>query len=602
MDKIYNLLQPEEDELLYSYLLRLSIANGFSDYWDFYRTYLTDNNKLKLQRYNCFRYDSNFSLNPLMRQIKRQVTDFDEIEFMLGHSMYGALAPLLTDYQQSAYVNYVFEGFGSHQALSPPPLSQISVLRYCPECRKDEKRTHGFSWYHRSFQMPEVKACPVHGCPLMEYRGKIGEEMYSFEADSLIDTDKLHEEKAYAEFVQEFVRQRYSINLEDIKAIICKRRAEFASEEELYEYIATDSRDTMITEDIKKKLKNRGIRFNNQRDVKALILKILFLLFDTAEDISRYLPASGYIKNRFLENLDLEGYDLISEYDPLMVKLKNRSTGHEYISTVDLFMKGWRDPAEDSKKNDSVMAFQLVSAMTNGEYKLRSKFQGMNEQITVYHKACGKEFRVKANAFIQLGSRCRCGRILDVEEVRRKIEADGHFMLQEYTDTQSPMKIKHVDCGRVFSRSFFNHGRDIRCPYCVKIEEDYTHRGVKLPEEGFVLKVRALVGEEYTVLDKYEGMHKRLRIRHNLCGGVKDYSPSDFLRGFRCPTCSIPLTSDYVVNSVLTETNGRYIAEPSGRKGYFTVIDTKTGKSRVLRNKIIMQEIKRPTPSRILPL
>ena len=59
----------------------------------------------------------------------------------------------------------------------------------------------------------------------------------------------------------------------------------------------------------------------------------------------------------------------------------------------------------------------------------------------------------------------------------------------------------------------------------------YTH-------EQFLQQVYDLVGDEYTVLSKYESTNKKVEIKHNTCGLVFLMTPNHFKNGNRCPKCS----------------------------------------------------------------
>lgn len=57
--------------------------------------------------------------------------------------------------------------------------------------------------------------------------------------------------------------------------------------------------------------------------------------------------------------------------------------------------------------------------------------------------------------------------------------------------------------------------------------------------EEFVAEVKALVGEEYTVLGKYSFARIEVEMRHNVCGRTWEVYPYNFKTGTRCPDCSI---------------------------------------------------------------
>jgi hypothetical protein len=61
----------------------------------------------------------------------------------------------------------------------------------------------------------------------------------------------------------------------------------------------------------------------------------------------------------------------------------------------------------------------------------------------------------------------------------------------------------------------------------------------KKSHEQFLIEVRkALLGDEYIVLSKYENVKKEVTMKHNQCGTVFDITPDSFLHAKRrCPKC-----------------------------------------------------------------
>jgi len=56
--------------------------------------------------------------------------------------------------------------------------------------------------------------------------------------------------------------------------------------------------------------------------------------------------------------------------------------------------------------------------------------------------------------------------------------------------------------------------------------------------EEFVSEVKALVGDEYTVLGTYVNKRTKIDIHHEGCGKTNPVTPDGFLSGSRCPNCS----------------------------------------------------------------
>ncbi|WP_427110886.1 hypothetical protein [Lysinibacillus xylanilyticus] len=55
--------------------------------------------------------------------------------------------------------------------------------------------------------------------------------------------------------------------------------------------------------------------------------------------------------------------------------------------------------------------------------------------------------------------------------------------------------------------------------------------------DEFVAEVKALVGDEYAVLSKYEGALRKVVLNHKSCRSSFEMNPNSFLMGSRCPEC-----------------------------------------------------------------
>lgn len=78
----------------------------------------------------------------------------------------------------------------------------------------------------------------------------------------------------------------------------------------------------------------------------------------------------------------------------------------------------------------------------------------------------------------------------------------------------------------------------------------------------FRAEVKALVGDEYTVLETYTSANTKIKVKHNECGYVYRVRPASFLRGNRCPKCMAytnhKLTDNQLKDKISTMGNGEY--------------------------------------------
>lgn len=61
----------------------------------------------------------------------------------------------------------------------------------------------------------------------------------------------------------------------------------------------------------------------------------------------------------------------------------------------------------------------------------------------------------------------------------------------------------------------------------------------KKTDAQFKQEVKKLVGNEYTFLEPYVNAITKLKVKHNRCSNVYEVTPNNFLRGKRCPYCSV---------------------------------------------------------------
>lgn len=160
-------------------------------------------------------------------------------------------------------------------------------------------------------------------------------------------------------------------------------------------------------------------------------------------------------------------------------------------------------------------------------------------------------------------------------------------------------KCEYVLC--ITRKEFLN---DWSCPVCEKSGEvlPSKQRNHKFDDDDFKKIIRDLTGDEYTLVGKFKDMNTRVDIRHNTCGNVADYIPSDFADGRRCKVCTQFLRTKELTKAITSLSDGRYQLGAKRTANLYSVIDTETDASRDLSSAKILQELRRPTLSPILPL
>jgi len=105
-----------------------------------------------------------------------------------------------------------------------------------------------------------------------------------------------------------------------------------------------------------------------------------------------------------------------------------------------------------------------------------------------------------------------------------------YTVLEEYVNNKTGLKIRHNRCKNEYHVTPNEFLSGNRCPFCSKRKR----KNIKI----FKQEVFDLVGDEYTVLGKYENSQTKIKIRHNICGNEFLMKPNSFQQGQRCPICA----------------------------------------------------------------
>ena len=199
-----------------------------------------------------------------------------------------------------------------------------------------------------------------------------------------------------------------------------------------------------------------------------------------------------------------------------------------------------------SRRKTNEEFLKEVFNLVGNEYTVLDEYINNKTKITFKHNKCNNIWKITPHNFINNNIRCpKCSGKYKrtnkdfINEIYELV-GDEYTPLSEYkTDgTKKPDKIKfkHNICNRIFemrAHDFINLNH--RCPYCSnKIISDKK----KLSNEEFLEKVYNLVGNEYTVLDKYDCCKKEIRFKHNICNRIFTMKPKKFIYdNHRCPYC-----------------------------------------------------------------
>ena len=181
-----------------------------------------------------------------------------------------------------------------------------------------------------------------------------------------------------------------------------------------------------------------------------------------------------------------------------------------------------------------------VNKLVGDGYTVLGEYKNTDTKILMRHNECGHEYRVIPDSFLR-GNRCpECKRKTLSRKNKKShkkfkkealnILGSEYSILGQYEESKKKILIQHKKCGyryKVYPNMILDGWG--RCPVC------YT--SYELNTEVFVMRVKMLVGDEYTVVGEYKNNSTKIEMKHNKCGNHYMVTPRAFFIGNRCPAC-----------------------------------------------------------------
>lgn len=229
--------------------------------------------------------------------------------------------------------------------------------------------------------------------------------------------------------------------------------------------------------------------------------------------------------------------------------------GYTYKVTPTHFLTGKRCPYcfGTHKKTDKQFKKEVYD-LVEDEYTFLETYQGNHTKIKVKHNECGLVYSVQPSDFLQ-GKRCpNCFGTHKKTDDQFKHEiydivGDEYYFIDSYVNAQTNLKVRHNKCGNVYMVKPANFLQGKRCPYCFGTP--------KKNNACFKQEVYNLVGTEYLFLDTYVNGKTKLRVKHDKCGHIYKVKPNAFFSGCRCPYCNISHGEDFI-NKILKSLGTNY--------------------------------------------
>lgn len=596
----------EEDEILYSYIMRLAEANAFQDIRGLLAAYAWTNEDVLDKRAKRIKRDSFNYLGQFYEALNPPLS-VDEL--FLKTTLYTGISPFINRAQQTNIVNLVFRR--NARDILVNTYDWIKNLKCCPMCMEEEKQKKGYFYFHREHQMPAVVSCYKHQCALKVCKNSFGTEI---KQPNLVDISEDTNEVTigYAKYVKDILEANLSVDKETIKITICEWMTNhgYTLDEYGYNQLGRDINQTengnLFTDDIGLYLKNQMP--SSKAENCAMLILLTYIMFGSVSVLKQYLSVSNEIELTFYNNIS--GYDAYVPYRNNIIEMSHRQCKHHFFTTPDGFVKGWRCPRCEEKISSKEIVESLLKISTNGRYSLIDVVYNTRREVSsllVRHNECNKKYCTTMAKFFERGARCECEHRVPFSRIKKEIESYPDFKLINYINVNEAIKIKHKGCGKTFDVGYYDFVKRPYCRVCLdnRIGTQRKTSNIKpiRTKESFQHEIWDLVGEEYKLVGEFINGKTPVEIYHNKCEKITLIKPNAFAQGIRCKYCNIKKTDYESFQKIVYEISyGRYQIIASDRKPYYNIQDNKTGNQYWMLKSVILQELHRHTPSLILPM
>ena len=587
-------IPPEEEELLGSWIYRLSNANCFDTPDLFLETFIRPQG-----RYRYIKYNDDYDFLELYKALQ---PDIPIVELFTQTASYPGLAPFIPSGQQTRRLNSVFrkpfgpsELFPSHSTLTPE-------LRCCEKCRHEDLERSGFWYLRRSHQFPGVKVCHKHGCLLKVFQGHIGHE---FNDDAPWEYTKPNASydimQGYAAFVRDILYAAPDTDLVGTKYVIRQALMQngYSKKGAGHKALSADIQQSEMTGlfqmDIDHFLKVNLASTNYTSVVDTIALA--FFLFRTADQFINTLPLPS--RPDLSQHPDFKDYQLLNQSRNSLLQLRHKCDT-EFCITADGFLDGWGCPKCDSSRAARDIFKTLIAHTGGGAYIAQSEFAGLNTPIDILHCSCGRTSRISPRGFFYERVRCKCEGQQRKENLLKRLKESDEFELVEYSSHNDHLFLRHLRCNQTFECGYDYFMADMRCPKCQSGVRSGLKKTMDLAE--FKRRMIDIVGDEYT-LESTSFVEKgtRVVIRHNKCGTSHPYTIWGFLKGRRCPSCRVVYSAENKPELIAFLSNNEYEMVEINNCGICTLKNRLNNSEYHMDFHYVLQELTRPTPSSVLP-
>ena len=283
----------------------------------------------------------------------------------------------------------------------------------------------------------------------------------------------------------------------------------------------------------------------------------------------------------------------------------------------------WGNTCKQCKRlNKLVKLKDKLKEYYNGDYIVKGEFIDGNTPIELRHIHCNTDFKIEPNKIHsqELCPNCK-NRVRnkryttdEYKEFLRDLVGEDFTVVSEYIYSTLDIKIRHEECGEVFTTTPTYFNTHHKCPICqtqrskknlgtakykeqikricprFEVVEEYKNirypinhkhldcgtifkaipanfkispncphcKELRINNDSLIIKIKqqakVLEKEGYSLLREVKTKYKRIKLKHDECGYVFELSASKFLNGEKCPKCTGQIMSKEEFETKLSET------------------------------------------------
>lgn len=422
------------DELLYSFVQRLSIANGIP-FALFDMAYaLRPEAEIGIPVHRP-RRDSANDYSLLYHSLNREET---VRRFFMNTTIFPGYVPLMSKTMISGYVaRWSFRPELNNWIPAQNPL--LSRLRICPECAREEVESLGSYYLHRSHQMVDAAICYKHGCRLLQYYRR---DRFTEISDRTMFRPMDYHERAteYEQFLHELLYAEIQLPLKDV----------------LWTLQQTDRNEAK---------QYHKLKTNQIPPCKAA--HSIYKVFGSVDALMSELPGRNMEREELVCKAILGHCRLTQSYREDFFELQCLGCGLVFLSTPYRVLQGFRCPDCDRKLSREELMHRVVSCSYQGEYSLEESCKTTQYSVSLIHSACGNVCRTTLQSFLTGELQCECCKRPSEDDLKTKVREAGNceFELVKLKG-ENQLIIRHKLCGYQFTRRSEMFFRYPVCPEC----------------------------------------------------------------------------------------------------------------------------------------